>query len=159
MQVREGTIVTSRKIMGIFGRLGLLSVRIAIVSYCPVSTCKQVPMEYICLIFKKKNFLIQVCGFIILRFTVSVNSSKMFPVTLTELLHIATLLRFMIIYIHSFEFLILFHSYEKKSSLFTLHIACLSSLLSQFLVMLYSKIILFSRYPSHLDDIIKWNFF
>lgn len=69
-------------------------------------------MEYICLIFLKKDFLIQVCGSIILRLTVSMN--KMFPVTLTELLHVATLLRFMIIHIHSFEVFIHFHNYEKK---------------------------------------------
>jgi len=44
MQGREGT-TTSVKIKGIFRRLGIVSVRIAIVSYWPVSTCKQILVE------------------------------------------------------------------------------------------------------------------
>lgn len=101
--------------------------------------------------------------FIILRLAVSRNSYKMFPVTLTELLQIATLLRFMIIHIHSFEVLIHFNGIIKKRIVLVYpHITWpFPPLLSQFLVMylLYSKLILFSRYSGHLDEIIKSNFF
>lgn len=87
----------------------------------------------------------------------------MFPVTLTELIQIATLLRFMIIHVHSCEVLIHFNGIIKKESfLFTLHITWpFPPLLSQFLVMylIYSKLILFSRYSGHLDEINKLNFF
>lgn len=44
IQGREGTM-NSRKIKGIYGRLEFVSIRIAVMSYCTVSTYKQVSME------------------------------------------------------------------------------------------------------------------